>query len=76
MQTQYQYVIISALTEHVEELRKHRQENDILQRQIELLRSQCVLAENGRKRAEDRIEILKGNSLIFKNNLCQREKRM
>ncbi|PIK60249.1 putative trichohyalin [Apostichopus japonicus] len=61
--------------DQVEDLRKYRQENDILQRQIELLRSQCVLADNGKKRAEDRIRDLERELIELQQQLSVERER-
>ena len=42
-------------TEELQELRKLRQDNDSLERQVDVLKGQSVLADNGKKRAEDRL---------------------
>eukprot|EP00057_Strongylocentrotus_purpuratus_P023608 XP_011678082.1 PREDICTED: trichohyalin [Strongylocentrotus purpuratus] len=51
------------------ELRKLRQDNSSLERQVEVLRGQSHLTENGKKRAEDRLRQIEGELMELQGKM-------
>ncbi|XP_071479005.1 uncharacterized protein [Diadema antillarum] len=61
--------------EEINELRKLRQDNDSLERQVDVLKGQSVLAENGKKRAEDRLRQVESELSELQGNLTKERER-
>eukprot|EP00057_Strongylocentrotus_purpuratus_P020824 XP_011675298.1 PREDICTED: trichohyalin [Strongylocentrotus purpuratus] len=57
------------------ELRKLRQDNSSLERQVEVLRGQSHLTENGKKRAEDRLRQIEGELMELQGKMSQERER-
>ncbi|XP_033634679.1 myosin-11-like isoform X2 [Asterias rubens] len=57
------------------EIRKLQQENDSLKRQIDLLKSQALIAENAKRRTDDKIQLLEKEAQDMQGDLIRQKRR-